>query len=44
MFGLCLWNPDTEEGSDMSGQILCNSAREPYMSGLIGVFGGKVDF
>jgi hypothetical protein len=43
MFGLCLWNPDTEEGSDMSGQILCNSAREPYMS-VIGVFGGRVDF
>jgi hypothetical protein len=40
-----------EEGSDMSdlgvdmfGQSLWNPARRPDMSGLIGVFGGRVDF
>jgi hypothetical protein len=28
----------------MSGQSLWNSARGPDMSGLIGVFGGRIDF
>jgi hypothetical protein len=29
---------------DMSSQSLCNSARRPDMSSLIGVFGGRIDF
>jgi hypothetical protein len=29
---------------DMSGQSLWNPARGPDMSGLIGVFGGRIDF
>jgi hypothetical protein len=33
-----------EEGLDMSGQSLWNAARGPDMSGLTGVFGGRVDF
>jgi hypothetical protein len=44
MFGLGIWNPDKEEGSDMSGQNLWNLDRGPDMSGLTGVFGGRVDF
>jgi hypothetical protein len=44
MFGLGLWNRDKEEGSDMSGQNLWNLDRGPDMSGLTGVFGGRVDF
>jgi hypothetical protein len=31
-------------GSDMSGQSLWHSARMPDMSGLVGVFGGGIDF
>jgi hypothetical protein len=51
MSGLGIWNPDKEERSDMSGlwpdmsgQSLWNLARELDMSGLTGVFGGRVDF
>jgi hypothetical protein len=38
MSGKCLWNPDMEEGPDMSGQSLWNPARGLDMSGLTGVF------
>jgi hypothetical protein len=42
------WNPITEsdkaERPDMSGQSLWNPDRRPDMSGLIGVFGGRIDF
>jgi hypothetical protein len=44
MSGLGLWNPDKEEGPDMSSQSLWNPARGPDMSGLTGVFSGRVDF
>jgi hypothetical protein len=44
MSGLGLWNLDKEEGLDMSDQSLWNLARGPDMSGLIGVFGGRIDF
>jgi hypothetical protein len=49
--GLGLCNPSKEEGQtslardpDMSGQSLWNPDRGPNMSGLIGVFDGRVDF
>jgi hypothetical protein len=32
------------ERPDMSGQSLWNPARRPDMSGLTGVFGGRIDF
>jgi hypothetical protein len=32
------------ERSDMSGQSLWNPASGPDMSGLTGVFGGRIDF
>jgi hypothetical protein len=32
------------ERSDMSSQSLWNPARGPDMSGLTGVFGGRIDF
>jgi hypothetical protein len=32
------------ERSDMSGQSLWNLASGPDMSGLTGVFGGRIDF
>jgi hypothetical protein len=48
MSGQSHWNPATEsdkaERPDMSDQSLCNLARRPDMSGLIGVFCGRVDF
>jgi hypothetical protein len=51
MSGRCLWNPNKEEGPhmsglwvDMSGQSLWDPAKGPDMSGLTGVFGGRVDF
>jgi hypothetical protein len=44
MSGLGLWNPDKEEGPDMFGKALWNSARGADMSGLTGIFGGRVDF
>jgi hypothetical protein len=31
-------------GADMFGQSLCNKARGPDMSDLIGVFGGRIIF
>jgi hypothetical protein len=47
----CLWNPNKEEephmsglGVDMSGQSLWDPDRGPDMSGLTGVFGGRLDF
>jgi hypothetical protein len=46
--GQSLWNlaakPDKAERSDMSGQSLWNPTKGSDMSGLIGVFGGRIDF
>jgi hypothetical protein len=48
MSGQSHWNPATEpdkaERPDMSGQSLSNLARRTNMSGLTGVFGGRIDF
>jgi hypothetical protein len=47
MSGVGLWNSDMEEGPDISGlsdQSLWNPARGSDMSGLTGVFSGRVDF
>jgi hypothetical protein len=55
MSGKCLWNPATEPdksempdmsglGPNLSGQRLWNPARRSDMSGLTGVFGGRIDF
>jgi hypothetical protein len=44
MSGLGLWNPNTEEGPNMSGQSLWNLVRGANMSGVTGIFGGRIDF
>jgi hypothetical protein len=48
MFGKWLWNPATEpdksKGPNMYSQSLWNLAMRPDMSGLTGVFGGRIDF
>jgi hypothetical protein len=48
MSGQSHWNPATEpdkaERPDMFGQSLSNPARRTNMSGLAGVFGGRIDF
>jgi hypothetical protein len=48
---ICLVNSKKDEmsdmsdlGANMSGQSLWNSVRGPDMSGLTGVFGGKIKF
>jgi hypothetical protein len=54
MSGQSLWNPargriclvssEKAERMDMSGQSLWNPTRGPDMSGLTGVFDGRIDF
>jgi hypothetical protein len=48
MSGQSHWNlatePDKAERPDMSGQSLWNLAKRLDMSGLTGVFGGRIDF